>query len=712
MFFSSCSEAPTGVSADSGVADATLETRPTPDAARDGAADGVSQSDFDPRTAPVLVAGGQGATSELDKAQWQKDSFAHDVSPVDLSFLNHKPAGKHGFLTRQGEDLVFEDGTPARFWGANVAAYAIFRPEAEITAQAKRLARLGYNLVRIHHHDSTGWVSPTVIDKSKADSRQLDADGIAALDMWINALTAEGIYVFIDLHVGRQLKEGDRSTSLGTVSTFDEMKKNEGEVKGFAQYEPTVQKLMVEFQQTYLSHVNPHHGKAYKDDPAIVGLLLTNENDITHHFGNSALPDKDNPVLNALFNTARQSFAAASGLSEAEMFKTWLPGESKIFLNHQEHLFNQVLLDSLVELGVRVPVATTNMWGNNPHFSLPALTDGSLIDVHAYQDAGFLEANPHTTALNVHWIAAAQVAGFPVAITEWNMVESNGVGSSDRHAAPMFMAAAGALQGWDAPMIYNYSQTEFAAPSKVLGWSSFADPGLQAATPAAALAFRQGHIKAGTKIYCLRHDRDSLYFSDISPKTSVALRTLAEQSRLRICLPDIPELSWDVASTPPVGAVLVTDPREDFQPANMEYIESDTGEVRRYWPLGIQTINTAATQCAQGKIGGWNVDLGDITVAVQNPEATVIVSALDGQSISSSGKLLITTVAKVEAHDGDPYVSEPVVGTLTLRAPAGKSLVPLASDGSERAAIATTYEGGVYTITLEQSSFSHWYLLK
>ena len=282
---------------------------------------------FDPRAAPLLEAGGRGATVEIDRSEWQKQSFRHDVSPVDLSFLNHAPAGRHGFLVRRGEALEFEDGTPARFWGANVAAHGIFRPEQEIEIQARRLARLGYNLVRIHHHDSTGWVSPTVIDKSRSDTRQLDAQGIASLDYWIKCLAEEGVYVFLDLHVGRQLEEGDRTTALGTVTTFDEMKRHDYEIKGFAQYEPTLQKLMVEFQEKYLGHVNPHRGKAYKDDPAIVGLLLTNENDITRHFANMVLPEKGHPVLTSLFDRARRDFARASGLSEAKLFETWLPGE-------------------------------------------------------------------------------------------------------------------------------------------------------------------------------------------------------------------------------------------------------------------------------------------------------------------------------------------------------------------------------------------------
>jgi hypothetical protein len=207
-----CSEDPKRTNRDGRPATDAAVTDAAPGSAADGG-DGQADSHFDPWAAPVLKAGGQGATVDIDKSEWQKDSFRHDVSPVDLSSLNHKPAGKHGFLVRRGETLEFKDGTPARFWGGNLTAHAIFRPKQEIEAQAKRLARLGYNLVRIHHHDSTGWVSPTVINKSKSDTRQLDAQGIASLDYWIKCLADEGVYVFLDLHVGRRTSADSSRTA-------------------------------------------------------------------------------------------------------------------------------------------------------------------------------------------------------------------------------------------------------------------------------------------------------------------------------------------------------------------------------------------------------------------------------------------------------------------------------------------------------------------
>ncbi len=58
---------------------------------------------------------------------------------------------------------------------------------------------------------------------------------------------------------------------------------------------------MQRFNEAYVSHLNAFTGLRYKDDPAIIAMLLTNENDVTHHFGNALLPDKNVPRHNAIY---------------------------------------------------------------------------------------------------------------------------------------------------------------------------------------------------------------------------------------------------------------------------------------------------------------------------------------------------------------------------------------------------------------------------
>ena len=243
---------------------------------------------------------------------WYKGALQYDKSPMDLSFLNHKPAGKFGFVKAKGDKLTFENGAQAKFWGGNIAAYAIFVDKDQIETQAKRIAQLGYNLMRIHHHDSTGWVGRTVIDSSKPDSQHFDEEVMDRLDYWIKCLRDQGVYVWLDLHVGRLFKEGDE-IGEGFAEMMRRGQAEKGtEGKGYCYFNPRIEELMKQFNEKYLSHVNKYTNLAYKDDPAIMGLLITNENDITSHFGNLMLADKNNPYHNKIFEDRAKQFAPAA----------------------------------------------------------------------------------------------------------------------------------------------------------------------------------------------------------------------------------------------------------------------------------------------------------------------------------------------------------------------------------------------------------------
>ena len=102
---------------------------------------------------------------------------------------------------------------------------------------------------------------------------------------------------------------------------------------------------MKEFQHQYLSHVNRYTGLAYKDDPAIVGVLITNENDLTCHFGLLFLADHNNPVHKTLFDRDMLAFARTTGLPGDRIWRSWEPGPSKYLLNEMEHRFNRTMID-------------------------------------------------------------------------------------------------------------------------------------------------------------------------------------------------------------------------------------------------------------------------------------------------------------------------------------------------------------------------------
>src|SRR5262249_33079177 len=153
----------------------------------------------------------------------------------------------------------------------------------------------------------------------------------------------------------------------------------------------------------------------------------------------------------------------------------------------------------------------------------------------------------------------------------------------DRFVFPLYLAAVASLQGWDAPMLYGYLQAPVQEPEKPDPWSTWNDPAITSLMPAAAVMFRQGHVKEAQKTYRLDLSKEAVYYQNTNPQTSLAIRTLVEQSKLTIGLPDIRELAWDRPMPKAGEVVVITDTARDFLPAGQTFVVSDTGELRRNW---------------------------------------------------------------------------------------------------------------------------------
>jgi hypothetical protein len=133
----------------------------------------------------------------------------------DFSFLNHPltPADRvfvrDGHFYTVGRDL--QPNTPddrrVRFFGVSMAFGACFPEPANDAARvAKRLRRLGINLVRLHHMDSE---PDRVGDTAEFNSTltvgpypSFNENGVKRLRAFLTALANEGIYVDLNLHVG------------------------------------------------------------------------------------------------------------------------------------------------------------------------------------------------------------------------------------------------------------------------------------------------------------------------------------------------------------------------------------------------------------------------------------------------------------------------------------------------------------------------------
>jgi hypothetical protein len=668
-------------------------------------------------TATLTVAGGAVIRPSFEqriglgqRARWPAVSVDWARSPIDLSFLNEadRPAGRRGPVRVAGERLVYADGEPARFWGTNLSAYAIFAtPREQVCPQARRLARLGFNLVRLHHHDSP-WADPNVFGSRAASTTGPLAEGsMDRIDRWVRCLRDEGIRIWIDLHVGRQMKPSDG------IEHFNELvaRGNDGDLKGFNYVNTSLQQAMDRFAQRYLEHRNPHTGLRYIDDPAVMGVLVTNENDITHHFGNKLLSDKGVPRHWQLLKAAADDFARRHRLPADRVSRTWEHGPSKLFLNDLERSVNAAAVERLRALGLKAPIATTNFWGDSPLSSLPALTAGDLIDGHAYGRQGELDRDPQFKPTVAHWLAVGQVAGLPCTVSEWNL---HGYPWPDRHALPLYIAATAAHQGWDAVMLYAYAQQAVDGPGKPDNWHAMNDPALMVPMAAAALLYRQGHVREAATTYAYAPSADTLFATLVSPDNSAGLRTAIERGRLVTVMPATPELPWLQPGRVPAGAVVLRDAATSLLAPGSQSVRSDHGELERDWrnDEGRLLVRTPRTQAVSGWLRG-TVALPDVTIALSNPHASIAVQSLDAEPIPSSRRLLVTLAAVSMPGPGDPlFVGQPLEGSIRIRAPAGLSLFAPREGGMVPSDLPVSHADGHYTLRFEGRDVPTWLMLQ
>lgn len=630
-----------------------------------------------------LPAGGQvvparDAAYAKDASVWPSDTIVWGKSPVDLAFLNaaDRPAGVHGRVAAQGETLVDGAGKPLRLWGTNLTGYMLFNGSDEnICGQAKRLAALGFNLARLHHHDSD-WVQPNVFPASPASTRSLRPDALAKIDRWVKCLNDEGIYVWLDLHVGRLFKAADKAAGVGEIGDANQ-------ARAFAFANPALERLMHEFAKQYLDRKNTLTGKRYADNAGIFAVQVLNEADLGSHFGPMLYPGGGHPLHESLFEELVNETRTRLALPNVRAKDTWAAGDGKQVLADIEGRFFSRAMANLRGFGWKSLVAVSPTWGQAAFWFLPPLVHGDLIDVHAYGDEEELSRNPRFAAGLLHWIAGARVRGMPLAVSEWG---SDGPLIRDRFAVPLHFAAVASLQGWNATMHFAYQQTSADPPDRRDRWASSIDPALLVMMPAAALMFRAGHVQPARQSYALALSKEQLYGG--TNATCPAVRTLTEQSRIAVELPSAPGGKGKPRPTA-AGPKRITDPNQSFLPPGVHEIVSDTGELKRDFAAGFHTVDTPLSQAAAGWIGGRTIALRDVQLQVSTAKAAVAFSSLDGLPLAQSLRWLVSYVAQAVPGPDDklPYLAEPVRGQACVNAGKGAVIKALAPNGEVQATV-------------------------
>ncbi|TYP76731.1 cellulase (glycosyl hydrolase family 5) [Paenibacillus methanolicus] len=216
---------------------------------------------------------GQTPTAQADEG-WNSIDTTQPItvsgSALDLSGMNDAPAGKYGFIQQGADgDYTFElaPNKKVKLYGANVTWNMYYGSQEDADKTVDRLARLGYNVVRIHPADAMVSWSQGIFVQNGSTTPQLNPDKLDRLEYFIAKLKSKGIYVAIDLF---HLYDFKNIPGLGQYA--------EGYNSPYLlPIIPAALDMWKAIADTWLSHVNPYTGLPLKNDPVLIGVSPWNE---------------------------------------------------------------------------------------------------------------------------------------------------------------------------------------------------------------------------------------------------------------------------------------------------------------------------------------------------------------------------------------------------------------------------------------------------
>lgn len=584
------------------------------------------------------------------EAQWFTPSLSGaegENRSTDLSFLNDAPAGKHGFVRAQGGHFVDDRAERLRFFGVNLSGVACLPEQADADRLARTFRRLGFNAVRLHGLDAAGALL--------TNEGQLNAEALARLDYFSAALAAQGLYFSFNLHAsaGYPGLSGDAAQRFPQGKVLDRF------------HEPFLL-AQQRFARALLGHDNPFTKRAYREEPALLYVELSNEDTIFPSWAGS--PDDAPPEYRAELakrygpwlaaRTAEGKRAPGPADDEAAgalpTFASAAPARSDYaeFLRSVELESVQRLMQFVrSELGLRSMLINTQASFGGLAGVLRERAVSDFIDVDGYWDMPQSAGNGRWTIRNTSQITAPEAGTLGVMasyrVFDKPFVVSEYAAASPNAAAaemfPLLVGVAG-LQDWDALFAFAYAdQKREYEPTRINGVFDLAGhPSKLAFVGTAALAFRRGLVAA-------------------SPGR-VELSVPEQPSALPVTENALPEL-WKEASVPRSTAVLRQmgislragggTPSSSHALHPSSTLGSDTGEL--LWvndgPHPRFSVDAPALKLVCGQLSNSALELSG--VGFEFPEFTpdfacASLVALDDAAIAQSRRLLLTVVGRAE----------------------------------------------------------------
>jgi len=662
--------------------------------------------------------------------------YAHpDRMPVDISFVfeDERPAGKHGFCQVKGENMYFEDGTLAKFWGVMVNGAACFPTHDVAEAVAQRLSHAGVNILRLHQMDDE-WMAPNLYrltaGKRLENTRDLCEESLERLDYFVKCLKDKGIYVSVDMTSYRRYKPGDGVKDAHLLHDGSRL---------YAMYDPTMIELQKEFCDKFWNHYNPYTGLKYRDDPVFCICIIHNENDtlINHDIRRwyNLIPYYDN-MLRDLFHDWLKEKGIEYDAYGCELFTNDQPMiQFRVELMEK---YCRTMYDHLRSIGVKIPLC-----GSNYHTCMgvvKAQENMDFQDAHCYYYDWYWGAEEkmcgHQTLTSAPIAPLAgqcgnRIHGKPFFISEWEMPFPN----SYRAEAPLWFPAVACLQNWTGMTIHTYGYGHDMSKNDLLGkvaststiggvpyregiFAVWNDPAKFGQFYHGSLMFRRGDVSPANKVLGAKVTPE-MYGSRASALAGTGMETHQIHTVL-----DTTDVS---------DGIELRDPTVKLERQNPNVIVSDNRQLKRDIARQIGYIDTPKTKSIYGRIGSRAVNvkikpavhqLTDLTVCCHTDFAAVTMSALDQNNLVDSGNILLTTVGRARNRgaqfDGEkmldfgtgPIEVEVIEADITLRTSKEHLEVwAVDSEGFYSGRVESVIEDGVLKFTVGEEFPCMYYLI-
>lgn len=652
----------------------------------------------------MTKTGGDSYLSSLDSIDIQNDAsrdtegyYVYEQSDVsklkgsalDMSFVLDAPAGKHGFVQRNGDKFVLsKTNEEIKFWGTNLSDKNIFLEHEDAEKAADRIAQMGFNIVRIHKFD---YVHPErgVLklnpDTGKAELDPVKMDKLCYL---LAELKERGIYWDINLYVGRPIYDTDNVDYHDTTSMFPA-----------AYWNQSLIDVQNEFANQLLSYYNPYTKMKIADDPALALVDMVNERTVfaSEVEFTGRYYDEINEKFSAwLKNKYSSRFALKlawaytpnswfyMGLLDDE--DPWTEGKpvklmdeniegSKIcrgystpgrssdintFLCEVESDYYAQRVKYLRDsVGVQCPITGGTSFTANKVENYYALTQTDFISNHYYWGGGDVDLKTvgkqfdgrsqleDETFGMIGSVAAQSLYGMPQTIDEWNHCAPNAYAAE----GPILASAYGSLDNLNFFAFafdskgYLAAQDEGSNISMSSPYSIVNNPVCEAVYPAASAMSLRGDVK----------ESESGYYESIS-KSDVGIG--ANYDDRWISIHPLPSgknqhhaligktgsvFNFDGLNNGLSNDSTVKTKAETADSGDKKYV-SLTGELTTDLNNKVFTANTNGSQAVCGFIGGKTISLDNADIKVDNDYAAVSLTSIDSTdaNIQTADRLLLT----------------------------------------------------------------------